>query len=152
MNFLGIIFDFGFTLFEFKEVSLDKYLDCFKIGLIKTLTELKNMNIVVDVNLLERIKKDFNRLRAFYFKDSIKTKEEHNTSSILKEVLENHGITNLKSSFYENLADIYHSFELDEWIPFESTIPTLNNIRKSKNLKLGIISNHPHHKTIELLT
>ena len=40
MKLEGLIFDFGFTLFEFKDVSLKKYLDCYRKGLKKSIDKL----------------------------------------------------------------------------------------------------------------
>ena len=54
----------------------------------------------------------------------------------------------LNDQFYMELANIYHSCEEDEWIPFENTRDTLEKL-VLKNLKIALISNHPNHKTIE---
>ena len=37
----GIIFDFGFTLFYFDNPSVERYYECFKKGLVKSIETLK---------------------------------------------------------------------------------------------------------------
>ena len=41
MNVKGIIFDFGFTLFDFKEVSMQRYRDAYRRGMRKSIELLK---------------------------------------------------------------------------------------------------------------
>ena len=48
MKVRGIIFDFGFTLFHIKNVSMKKYLDCFKRGMSKSIKILKQEKILED--------------------------------------------------------------------------------------------------------
>ena len=50
----------------------------------------------------------------------------------------------------KKLADIYHSCEEEEWIPFEHTKNTLDLLNK-KDIKMVVLSNHPHHSTIKNL-
>jgi len=54
----------------------------------------------------------------------------------------------LTDSFFLELADLYHSFEEEEWVPFEHTARTLEILSKREDVKLGVLSNHPHHNTI----
>ena len=151
MKIKGLIFDFGFTLFEFKDASVEKYLDCYKKGLIKSMHKLKIANIIKDEQDAEFLIKTFNRKRAKYFKESMKSKIEHQTTEIFKEILEMLKIENLDPKMYEELANIYHSCELEEWYPFENTAETLRKLNKNKDIKLAVLSNHPHHETIEKL-
>jgi len=151
MKIKGLIFDFGFTLFEFKDASVEKYLECYKKGLIKSVHELKISNLIKNEQDAEFLVKTFNRKRAKYFKESMKTKTEHQTTEIFKEILEMLNIKNLDPKMYEELADIYHSCEEEEWYPFEKTAETLKKLNKDKEIKLAVLSNHPHHATIEKL-
>lgn len=151
MKIKGLIFDFGFTLFEFKDASVEKYLNCYKEGLIKSVDELKRSNIIKNEEEATFIIKAFSRKRAKYFKESLKTKTEHQTTEIFQEILEMLEVKNLNPKLYEELADIYHSFELKEWFPFEKTAETLKKLNKNKKIKLAVLSNHPHHATIEKL-
>ncbi|MHA1671676.1 MAG: HAD family hydrolase [Promethearchaeota archaeon] len=148
---MGLIFDFGFTLFEFKDASVEKYLNCYKDGLKKSINELKISNIIKNDQDADLVFKTFNRKRAKYFKESMKTKIEHQTTEIFKETLEILNMKNLNPKLYEKLADIYHSCEEEEWHPFEKTAETLEKLYKSKEIKLAVLSNHPHHSTIEKL-
>ena len=155
MNIKGIIFDFGFTLFYFEQPSVDKYFECFQKGLLKSAEILKKHRILNDENSSKEFIKNFNRIRMSSFKESIKTKIEIPTSTIFKKTLfsliEKNIINPFKEydqDFYNNLADLYHSCEEDEWIPFENTKDTLEKL-SSKRIKIALISNHPNHQTIE---
>jgi HAD superfamily hydrolase (TIGR01662 family) len=57
-------------------------------------------------------------------------------------------IVELNDKFYTELANMYHSCEEDEWIPFENTKDTLEKLVQKK-IKIALVSNHPNHKTIE---
>ncbi|TFG21905.1 MAG: HAD family hydrolase [Promethearchaeota archaeon] len=151
MKIKGLIFDFGFTLFFFRDVSMDKYMNCYKQGLNKSLEKLKDLNILTEDALKDDFKKTFNKKKAKYFKESIKTKQEYNTSLIFKETLEKHDLKDLDSQIFDELANLYHSFEGDEWIPFEHTKQTLEKLKYVKKIKLAVLSNHSHHATIENL-
>lgn len=151
MKIKGLIFDFGFTLFFFRDVSLEKYLNCYKQGLNKSLEKLKDLKILTNDTLQDKLKKTFNEKRAKYFKESIKTKNEYKTSLIFKETLEKYDLTDLDSQIFDELANVYHSFEGDEWIPFEQTRETLEKLKNVKKIKLAVLSNHSHHATIENL-
>ncbi len=151
MKIKGLIFDFGFTLFEFKDASVEKYLDCYKKGLIKSVHKLKMTNIIKSEQDAEFLIKSFNNKRAQYFKESMKSKIEHKTAEIFKEILETLKIENLNPKMYEELANIYHSCELEEWYPLKNTVETLKKLNANKEIKLAVLSNHPHHATIEKL-
>jgi len=157
MKVKGVIFDFGFTLFSFENPSLEKYFDCFKRGLLKSIDLLKDKSIIEEG---DEIAKDFinifNKKRANSYKLAMKTKDEFPTSLMFKTVLdilkekgyrinnENIGKENL-----EKMAEIYHSCEESEWKPFIETKTTLEALSNVSNLKIGLISNHPNHKTIK---
>ena len=156
MSVRGIIFDFGFTLFSFENPSVEKYLDCFKRGLLKSIENLKEENIFKETDtLIDLFIKKFNKKRSHAFKIQRKTKEEYPTSQVFKTVLddliqdgflENESI---KTELYEDLAEIYHSCEEDEWKPFNETKNTLEALSRNETLKIGLLSNHPNHKTIK---
>ncbi|MFX0043184.1 MAG: HAD family hydrolase [Candidatus Hodarchaeota archaeon] len=155
MKVKGIIFDFGFTLFYFDEPSIEKYFECFKTGLRGSIDLLKKHNILKEKLAIEDFIKNFNRKRASSFKKSIKTKLEIPTSIIFQEVLKSMAEKNLISELdeindqiYLELAEIYHSFEESEWIPFKNTKDTLEKLFLKK-IKIALVSNHPNHKTIE---
>ena len=155
MDVKGIIFDFGFTLFYFEQPSIDRYFECFQKGLLKSAEILKKHKILGGDNSIKEFINTFNRKRMKSFKRSIKTKIEIPTSNIFKQTLdlliERNIIDSFKEfnkKFYNQLADLYHSCEEEEWIPFKNTKDTLEQIFL-KNVKIGLISNHPNHKTIE---
>ncbi|MFX1358679.1 MAG: HAD family hydrolase [Promethearchaeota archaeon] len=156
MNIKGIIFDFGFTLFYFKDVSVEKYFDCFKRGLLKSIKLLKKSNILKDDSILiKKFIKTFQKTRFDYFRKSVKTKNEFPTTYIFQNVLGiilgEETISKLTKQFYIELADLYHSCEEEEWIPFNQTRDTLNKILELQNVKIGVLSNHPNHTTIKNL-
>jgi HAD superfamily hydrolase (TIGR01509 family) len=155
MKVKGIIFDFGFTLFYFDNPSVERYYECFKKGLLKSIDLLKEMQIWSDQITDESFIKRFAKKREHYFRKSIKTKTEFPTSLIFKEVIESlkgesiiNEVDQITETTYNKLAELYHSCEEDEWEPFENTRETLKKL-KSKNIKIALISNHPNHNTIK---
>ena len=150
MKIKGIIFDFGFTLFEFLDVSVDKYFECFRKGLNKAVEKLKENKLLDDGDTIKEFIKIFNKKRASYFRESVKTKQEFPTSYIFQEILEEEKfkIYIENQDFYKDLANIFHSFEEDEWVPFKNTRDTLEKLSKFENLKIAVLSNHPNHVTI----
>ncbi|NVM45191.1 MAG: HAD family hydrolase [Candidatus Lokiarchaeota archaeon] len=158
MKVKGIIFDFGFTLFSFENPSVEKYMDCFKRGLSKTIETLKKENIFKETDVvIDQFIKIFNRKRSHAFKIQRKTKEEYPTSQVFETVLDDLikdgslKIENIKTELYEDLAEIYHSCEEEEWKPYNETKNTLEALSRIEALKIGLISNHPNHKTIKNL-
>lgn len=151
MKIKGLIFDFGFTLFSFRDVSVEKYLNCYNEGLTKSLEKLSDLKILTNTLLNKEIIKTFNKKRAEYFKKSVKTKNEYRTSFIFKETFKEHDILELDDQILDELADIYHSCERNQWVPFQYTRETLKNLKNEKKVKLAVLSNHPHHGTIENL-
>jgi putative hydrolase of the HAD superfamily len=143
----GVIFDFGFTLFYFKDASLDRYLKCFQKGLQKSIEYLEQSDVLKKEELIREFTEIFNNKRKEYFTKSRETKNEFPTTLIFQETLEELEILDLKDGFYVELANIYHVCEQDEWIPYEDTRKTLIEIKK-RNLKLGLLSNHPHQSAI----
>ncbi|MFX1408900.1 MAG: HAD family hydrolase [Promethearchaeota archaeon] len=155
MKVKGVIFDFGFTLYYFDNPSIEKYFECFKRGLSNSIDFLKKHEVLKEKGAIEDFIKFFKRYRASSFKKSIKTKIEIPTSIIFQNVLGKmvkqntlNDLKELDNKFYMQLANIYHSCEEDEWIPFKNTRDTLEKL-SLKNLKIALISNHPNHKTIE---
>ena len=69
MKIKGLIFDFGFTLFHFKDVSVEKYLNCYREGLTKSLEKLYDLKMLTNINLRDEISKTFQKKRAEYFKE-----------------------------------------------------------------------------------
>lgn len=157
MKVKGVIFDFGFTLFFFDSPSVEKYLDCFRRGMSKSIKVLKQEKIIEDKDkVLEDFMTIFNRKRASYFKLAMKTKEEFPTTLLFKTaltMLKEKGYEiqeeKIKENFLEKLAELYHSCEEEEWKPDDKTRFTLETLSKISNLKIGLISNHPNHKTIK---
>ena len=155
MTIKGVIFDFGFTLFYFDNPSVERYYECFKKGLLKSIGILKEKNVWNDNLTSEAFIEKFSKKRQYFFRKSIKTKLEYPTSLIFQNVLESlkkeeiiNNLDKLTESAYNELAELYHSCEEDEWEPFENTKETLEKI-SIKNLKIGLISNHPNHITIK---
>jgi len=117
MKVKGIIFDFGFTLFSFENPSVEKYLDCFKRGLFKSIETLKEKDIFNDSHtIIDKFIKAFNKKRSHAFKIQRKTKEEYPTTQVFKTVLDDlikEGLLEIeegiKTALYEDLAEIYHS-------------------------------------------
>jgi len=158
MDIKGIIFDFGFTLFYFEDPSVERYYECFNKGLKKCVGLLKEANIIKNDEAAEKFLNLFNREKRSAFKLSFKTKLEYPTSEIFKNVLEKlqekgiiEDVSTLNEEYYNNLADIYHSVEEEMWIPFNSTENTLKELRKLENVKLAVLSNHPHHYSVKNL-
>jgi putative hydrolase of the HAD superfamily len=88
----------------------------------------------------------------------MKTKEEFPTTFIFKHVLELmvkkeliYNLDDKNNNFYFELANLYHSGEEEEWIPFDFTKETLEKLYNLREIKLGVLSNHPHHPLIENL-
>ena len=160
MKTKGVIFDFGFTLFSFENASVEKYMDCFKRGLQRSIKTLKDENIFDETDaIIDQFVKMFNKKRSQAFKIQRKTKQEYPTSDVFKHVLQdliNEGSLvveseNIKHELYEDLAEIYHSCEEEEWKPYVETKDTLEKLSKIKHLKIGLISNHPNHRMIKNL-
>ena len=156
MKVKGIIFDFGFTLFSFENPSVEKYMDCFKRGLLKSIETMKEENIFKETDtVINLFIKKFNKKRSHAFKIQRKTKEEFPTSQVFKTVLDDliqEGFLEIESidtELYEDLAEIYHSCEEEEWKPYNETKNTLEVLSRIEALKIGLISNHPNHKTIK---
>jgi len=128
MSIKGIIFDFGFTLFYFENPSVERYYECFKKGLLKSIELLKEKQVWNGKISDELFVKKFSKKREQYWRESRKTKTEFPTSLIYREVLESlkeenfvNKIDHLNEDTYEKLAEIYHSFEQKEWKPFPKT-------------------------------
>ena len=155
MKVKGIIFDFGFTLFYFDNPSVERYYECFKKGLLKSIEILKEKQVWSEELSNESFVKKFAKKRQYFFRESIKTKTEFPTSLVFQNVLEMlyeeqivDNLDKITEKTYKKLAEIYHSCEEDEWQPFKETKETLEKL-VMKNLKIALISNHPNHKTIE---
>ncbi|MFX1418009.1 MAG: HAD family hydrolase [Promethearchaeota archaeon] len=155
MKIKGFIFDFGFTLFYFDKPSVERYYECFKKGLLKSIEILKARQVwgeeITDKSFIQR----FSKKREHFFRESIKTKTEFPTALIFQNVLESlreeniiNNVDHLDLNTYYQLADIYHSCEEDEWEPFENTKETLETLNKM-GIKIALISNHPNHQTIK---
>jgi HAD superfamily hydrolase (TIGR01549 family) len=157
MKVKGVIFDFGFTLFTFENPSVEEYFDCFKRGLLKSIDLLKGKKVLDDDDeIVNDFIKIFNKKRARSFKLAMKTKDEFPTTLLFKTVLtilkeQGYYINNdnIEEEFLEEMAETYHSCEESEWKPFNETKSTLEALSKVSNLKIGLISNHPNHKTIK---
>ncbi|MFW9973067.1 MAG: HAD family hydrolase, partial [Candidatus Odinarchaeota archaeon] len=124
-------------------------------GLLKSIDILKEKHVWSEQISNEAFVKKFAKKRQYFFRESIKTKTEFPTSLIFQNVLESlrqenviNSIESLDEKTYNELAEIYHSCEEDEWEPFENTKETLEALIK-KRIKIALISNHPHHQTIE---
>jgi len=155
MSIKGIVFDFGFTLFYFENPSVERYLETFNKGLERSINLLKELDILKNEQVTNKFFKLFNKKKRDYYKDIIKTKKEYTSSYIFKDILakmvaknmiEDFG--NIPDSIYNELADLYHSVEAKVWRPFENTRKTLQELTKVEDLKLGVLSNHPHHDCI----
>ncbi len=138
---------------------MKKYLDCFRRGMSKSIKVLKQEKIIEDSDqIMGDFMAIFNKKRATYFKLAMKTKDEFPTTLLFKTalaLLKEKGYEiqeeKIKENFLEKLAELYHSCEEEEWKPDEKTKFTLETLSKISNLKIGLISNHPNHKTIENL-
>lgn len=148
MKLEGLIFDFGFTLFEFKEASVEKYFECYRKGLKKAIEKLKEMKILKTNEIITQFSKLFNMKRSLFFKQSIKTKKEYPTTHIFELVIDELNLKKLNKELYLELATDYHSYEEEEWVPFEKTKETLEKLSNLKHIKMAVLSNHPHHTTI----
>ncbi|MHA1916000.1 MAG: HAD family hydrolase [Promethearchaeota archaeon] len=158
MSIKGIIFDFGFTLFNFENPSVEKYYECFKKGLFKSIDFLKEQQVWNNNISVELFEKKFAKKREQYWREGRKTKTEFPTSLIYREVLKSlqeenfvNDIDHLDDDIYEKLAEMYHSFEQDEWKPFPNTKETLEKLSKYESIKLAVLSNHPSQTMVENL-
>jgi HAD superfamily hydrolase (TIGR01549 family) len=158
MTIRGIIFDFGFTLFNFEDPSVKKYYECFKKGLLKSIEVLKSLEVWNENLAEDEFIRKFSKQREQFFRKGIKTKTEYPTSMIYQTVLKSmseedliRNLDRLDETTYEQLAEIYHSFEIEEWKPFTNVSETLKKLSEYEDLKLAVLSNHPNHKTIENL-
>ncbi|TFF88447.1 MAG: HAD family hydrolase [Promethearchaeota archaeon] len=149
MMIKAIIFDFGFTLFYFKNASVKKYFKCFKEGLNKSVKFLQDKDIFKTETNIKKFLRDFNKRRLESYKNSDKSMKEITTPSLFKEILQKSGIRLLddEEDVYKILADLYHSCEEEEWTPFDETRRTLIKLQQM-NIKIGLISNHPYHASI----
>ncbi|TFG11355.1 MAG: HAD family hydrolase [Promethearchaeota archaeon] len=148
MNTKGVIFDFGFTLFEFKNASVANYLNSYRQGLSKSIDKLKNIKIIEDDEIEKLFIRQFTKERNTNFKNSIKTNSEVPTHNLFRTVIEKLGLEKLNKYQYQELADLYHSHEETQWVPLKNTRKTLEGLKK-KHLKLAVLSNHPNHNSIE---
>lgn len=155
MRVKAILFDFGFTLFYFDSPSVERYFECFNNGLKRTANILKASKILPSENINEKFLKEFYYTRGKLFKKSLKTKNEYPSSYIFELVLKELVTKELiepfdrkDDKFYQDLADTYHSCELEEWVPFDHTKETLEQLKLIPDLKLAVLSNHPNHNTI----
>jgi len=154
MKVKGIIFDFGFTLFS---ITIENYFDCFNKGLLKSIDRLKDKNILEERDeLINDFINTFKKQRANSFKLAMKTKDEFPTTllfstvlTLLKEKGYNVNNESIELEFLDEMAELYHSCEESEWKPFNETKTTLEALSKVSNLKIGLISNHPNHRTIK---
>jgi len=151
MKIKGLIFDFGFTLFEFKDATVEKYINSYKQGLNESVAKLKEYNLLKDNEIQNLFIKTFKKERSACFKNSRKTKIECPTSSLFQTVVEKLRLGKSDDEMYIKLADVYHSYEEKEWIPLKNTRKTLEILSKNKKVKMAVLSNHPHHRTIEKL-
>jgi HAD superfamily hydrolase (TIGR01509 family) len=133
-------------------------MDAYRRGLQKSIAVLKEQHIFNDQTIIENFKKLFRRKRASFFQKSMKTKEEFPTTFVFKHLLELmikkgliHELDDKNEDFYFELANLYHSGEEEEWIPFEFTKETLEKLYNLREIKLGVLSNHPHHPLVENL-
>lgn len=149
MKVKGVIFDFGFTLFEFKNASVENYLNSYKEGLSKSVEKLKEQNIIKLDKVEKLFIKTFIKERNANFKTSIKTKCEFTTSNLFKSVIEIMGLERLTPNHYQKLANLYHSHEEQQWVPFKNTRVTLEKLSQSISLKKAVLSNHQNHNSIE---
>ncbi|MFX0136685.1 MAG: hypothetical protein ACFFDN_23820, partial [Candidatus Hodarchaeota archaeon] len=121
MQIKAIIFDFGFTLFYFDNPSVERYFECFKRGLLKSIGILKENQVWNENITTETFLNSFGKKRQHFFRKSIKTKMEFPTALIFQKVLESlkeeeiiDNIDNISEKTYNKLAEIYHSCEEDE--------------------------------------
>jgi HAD superfamily hydrolase (TIGR01509 family) len=158
MSIKGIIFDFGFTLFNFENPSVKKYYECFRKGLLKSIDFLKEKQVWNNSISDDSFIKKFAKKREEYWREGRKTKTEFPTSLIYREVLESlqeenfvNNTNHLDDGVYDKLAEMYHSFEQDEWKPFPKTKETLEKLSNYESIKLAVLSNHPNHTMVENL-
>lgn len=143
----GIIFDFGFTLFYFKNPSLERYMDIEYQGLNLVAEFLKNNGFFENNSQVEKFIENVKKQNLKYFQLSSKTKLEYPTAYLLGLVLKNMNVTNLTPEILDQLSDKYHSLSEEEWIPFEDTRETLETLAQTR-IKTAVLSNTRHHNSI----
>ncbi|TFF99199.1 MAG: HAD family hydrolase [Promethearchaeota archaeon] len=146
----GLIFDFGFTLFYFEEASLKKYINCYQKGLQKSVDFLFRRNILKTESIKKEFINKFNRMQNEIFKERNKGHQEYPTRTLFRRICRSMNLDeDINEEVWEELPNLFHSFEEEEWIPFENTHNTLTQLKKVPHLKLAVLSNHPHHTMIE---
>jgi HAD superfamily hydrolase (TIGR01509 family) len=156
MSIKGIIFDYGFTLFHFDNPSVERYYECFKNGLLKSIEYLKELKVWRNQSSEEELLKKFAKTRETFWRESRKTKEEFPTSKLYQHVLESlwdeqaiNDINHLDEKIYLKLQEIYHSFEMEEWKPLPKTKDTLEKLSKHGQIRLAVLSNHPSQSMVK---
>ena len=156
MSIKGIIFDYGFTLFQFDNPSVERYYECFKNGLLKSIELLKELNVWNEQSSEDEFIKKFTKTRETFWRQSRKTKEEFPTSKLYQHVLELlweeqaiNSINHLNEKTYLKLQEIYHSFEMEEWKPLPKTKDTLEKLSTFNRIRLGVLSNHPSETMVK---
>ncbi|MHA1729808.1 MAG: HAD family hydrolase [Promethearchaeota archaeon] len=150
----AILFDFGFTLFTMPGVTMEKYLKIYRKGISRCLNCLIEENIMTDDENNENGENAQNlenvilTLRRNAWRKSRENNKEYTTDMIIKQALKQLFNREFSTTLINRLSDMFHSEELENWIPFDSTVAVLKTLTE-KNFKLGILSNHPHHSFIK---
>lgn len=84
MKVKGLILDFGFTLFYFKNVSVEKYFECFRKGLDKSINYLKELNVLKNDIVTKEFIKNFKEKELFTSKKASRQKMNLLPSSFFK--------------------------------------------------------------------
>ncbi|MGV9171599.1 MAG: HAD family hydrolase [Promethearchaeia archaeon] len=154
----AIIFDFGFTLFYFKNASLKKYKKCFQKGLTEVINYLKEHNILSSERAEKKFRAIFKNFRRRYFSLTRETNREFSTQDliflVLNKLIELDLIDTSQNTIEQlknKLASLFHSHEAKAWYPYGNTRTTLQEIKNNFHIKLAVLSNHPHHEMVHAL-
>ncbi|MHA1730640.1 MAG: HAD family hydrolase [Promethearchaeota archaeon] len=143
----AVLFDFGFTLFTFRECTLEKYIDVFRRGVDLCAGLLVDEGLVPRDARLDDFKRRVRKARAAAWEESRRDNREFPTTDILGECLSAaYSGLDLPTGLLQRLGDTFHEPEFACWEPFGATRDTLEEL--GEEFALGVLSNHPHHAFI----
>lgn len=150
----AIIFDFGFTLFHFRNPSLERWNKLEEEGLNLVVEFLKKGGLFEKETQLIQFTKKVKSLNFKFLKMCFKTKLEYTSSYIFEQALKDIKYLDpvklekfSTSSMLEKMSDLYYSAGESEWIPFEDTRRTLESLSEMK-IKTAVLSNIKHHNIV----
>ncbi|GAB4309851.1 MAG: hypothetical protein Kow0069_09520 [Promethearchaeota archaeon] len=143
-RFKAVVFDFGFTLFEFRDCTLERFREVFKLGLRSVVADLTRLGLLGREagRATEFMRRFFENRRAAW-RRGVATCQETTTAQLLRaSIEETFGVTPDDREL-QRLADAFHEVEGTCWVPFHDAKSALEVLR-SRGYALAVLSNHPH--------